>query len=154
MREHRGSGVLLVIALFKLLKAMVLIALGAGALTLVHDPDTTSTLRHAVASWRVDPDNRLIHGAIARVSGLDARRLEELSLGTFVYAGVFLAEGAGLLLRRRWAEYLTCLVTASFIPIEIYEMAQHASVAKGLGIAFNTAIVGYLARRLWVARGS
>jgi len=71
-----------------------------------------------------------------------------LAVGTFVYAAVFLVEGTGLLLRKRWAEYLTTIVTASFVPFELYEMAHTPSVLKAAGIALNVAIVVYLIVRL------
>jgi uncharacterized membrane protein (DUF2068 family) len=146
--SHRGPGVILAIALFKLVKSAALITLGIGALMLVHDGDAYSTLCHVVSEVRLDPDNRAIHAAIAKISGLDARRLGELSVGTFVYAGVFLVEGTGLLLRKRWAEYLTTVVTGSFIPFEIYEMVRHPSVLKASGIVVNALIVLYLVLRL------
>ena len=136
------------IALFKLVKSAALIALGVGALMLVHDGDAYSTLCHVVSELRLDPDNRAIHAAISKISGLDARRLGELSVGTFVYAAVFLVEGTGLLLRKRWAEYLTTVVTGSFIPFEIYEMVRHPSVLKASGIVVNALIVLYLVLRL------
>ena len=102
-----------------------------------------------MSALRFDPNDRLIHGVIASISGLDARRLHELSLGTFMYAAVFLVEGTGLLLRKHWAEYLTTLMTASFIPFEIYELWHRPSTMKGGAIALNTLIVVYLAQRLW-----
>jgi uncharacterized membrane protein (DUF2068 family) len=144
-----GQRVLFAIALFKLAKATLLIAVGVGALSLVHDPDAAATLRRAVTALRFDPSNQLIHGVIAKISGLDARRLHEVSLGTFVYAAVFLVEGTGLLLRKHWAEYLTTLMTASFIPFEVYELAHQPSITKGMAIALNTLIAVYLARRIW-----
>ena len=149
MSKQRGAGVLLAIALFKLVKASLLIVLGVGALSLVHDHDVAATLRDVVAEFRVDPQNAFIHRTITRISGLDAKRLEELSVGTFVYAAVFLVEGTGLLFRKRWAEYLTTLVTLSFIPFEVYEMVHHPSVLKAVGIGVNALIVAYLAIRLW-----
>jgi uncharacterized membrane protein (DUF2068 family) len=144
---------LLAIAVFKLFKATLLTALGVGALSLVHAPDALSTLRQLARELRVDPDNRLVHGAIASVSALDTRRLEELGVGTFVYAAVFLVEGSGLLLRQRWAEYLTTLVTASFIPLELYELGHRPSALKAAGVAANLLIVAYLVTRLWRRRG-
>src|SRR4029077_17821649 len=93
-------------------------------------------------------NDRFFDHAIARVSGLDRRKLEELGIGTFVYAGVFLVEGTGLALRKRWAEYLTTIVTASFIPLELYEMFRKPSAVKAIGIVVNVLIVAYLALRL------
>ena len=81
-----------------------------AALSLRNDADTLTTIRHLVREMGIDPSHRLVDGAISKVSGLGHRRLEALSVGTFVYAAVFLVEGTGLLLRKRWAEYLTVLV--------------------------------------------
>ena len=109
------------------------------------DGHVYATLVHVMNELRLDPDNHYVHAAISKVSGLSTRRLEELSLGTFVYAAVFLTEGGGLLLRKRWAEYLTTIVTASFVPFEGYELVHAPSILKAAGLALNLAIVGYLA---------
>jgi len=139
---------LLGIALFKLVKCVLLVTAGVSALLLVKDGDPASTLRHFVRELRVDPDNRLIHRAISAVSSLDTRRLEELGVGTFVYAAVFACEGVGLWLRKRWAEYLTTIVTASLVPLELYELTRKPSVLKAAGIALNLLIVAFLVVRL------
>jgi uncharacterized membrane protein (DUF2068 family) len=140
---------LLAIAVLKLLKATLLIALGAGALWLRQDGHGLSSLNSLVRQLRVDPDNHLIHRAIVKVSSIDAGRLEKIGVGTFIYAALFLTEGGGLLLRKRWAEYLTTFITASFIPFELYELAHSPSVLKAAGIVVNAAIVAYLVARLW-----
>jgi uncharacterized membrane protein (DUF2068 family) len=146
--RRSGFDPLLGIALFKLVKASLLLFAGVSALSLLHDPDPPSTLRQVARELRFDPDNRLIHRAIASVSSLDARRLEELGIGTFVYAAVFATEGVGLLAKQRWAEYLTTGVTASLVPLELYELAKHPSPLKVAGIALNVLIVVLLVVRL------
>jgi len=148
MSEQRGAGVLTAIALFKLVKAILLIALGVGAFSLVFEHDTVRTIRTALGQLGINPHQPLMMKAIAKVTGLDHRRLEEVGVGTFVYAIVFLVEGTGLLLRRRWAEYLTVIVTASFIPFEIYELVHEASAFKVVGLVVNVLIVVYLVLRL------
>jgi uncharacterized membrane protein (DUF2068 family) len=50
----------------------------------------------------------------------------------------------GLLLRRRWAEYFTVIVTGSFIPLELYELTRRISVIRFVVLAVNVAIVWYL----------
>ena len=47
------------------------------------------------------------------------RALHAVGIVTGCYALVFAVEGVGLLMARRWAEWLTVIVTASFIPLEI-----------------------------------
>lgn len=152
MTQGKSPGALLAIAVFKIVKSATLVAVGVCALLLVRDGNTYAALVHGVNQLRLDPDNHYIHAAISKVSGLDDRRLEALSLGTFVYAAVFLVEGTGLLLRKRWAEYLTTIVTTSFIPFECYELWHEPSVLKAAGIALNLAIVVYLALRLRAER--
>jgi hypothetical protein len=47
----------------------------------------------------VDTDNRFVHGFLVRIFRATPTQLKELSLGTFLYAGLFATEGLGLLLR-------------------------------------------------------
>lgn len=61
---------------------------------------------------------------------------------------MFAVEGTGLLLRKRWAEYLTTGVTASLVPLELYERAHRPSALKLAGVLLNVAIVWFLAARL------
>jgi uncharacterized membrane protein (DUF2068 family) len=149
MSQQSGAGVIRAIALFKLVKAITLIALGIAALLLVGNADVFTAVRHFLREAGVDPNHRLVSEAIAKVSGIDDKRLEALSVGTFVYAAIFLVEGAGLLLRKHWAEFLTVFVTASFIPFEIFEIAHKPSVLKFVGLLVNVLIVVYLVVRLW-----
>ena len=149
MSQRSGAGVLIAIALFKLFKATLLITLGVGAFSLVFGHDTIRTLRHVLSELGIDPRHPLVLKGIAKVSGVDYRQLEEVGAFTFVYAIVFLVEGIGLLLRKRWAEYLTVVVTASFIPFEIYELVHKPSAFKVAGLAANVLIVLYLVLRLW-----
>lgn len=148
MAKRSRGGVILLIALFKLFKALTLISLGVGALLLARGDATVSTLHRLVAELGFHPYSHLVNRALGKVMGIDQRRLAEISVGTFAYAAVFLVEGVGLLLRKRWAEYLTTLVTGSFVPFEIYEMAVKPSALKGVGIGVNVLIVVYLVVRL------
>jgi uncharacterized membrane protein (DUF2068 family) len=140
---REGTTTLLLIGLFKLLKGLLLIAVGVGAIKLLHR-DVAQTVTHWINVLRVDPDNRLIHGLLRRVFQVSPNQLKALSVGTFVFAGLYLTEGTGLLLRKRWAEYFTLITTAGLIPLEIYEMTRHLTVAKIAVLAVNAAIVAYL----------
>ena len=141
-KTSRGGGLRL-IAAFKLLKGVALIGVGIGALRLLHK-DTAAIVEHWVNVFRVDPHNHFINRLLEKLSILDDRRLKELSIGTFVYAGIFLVEGVGLALKKRWAEYFTIITTSSLLPIEIYELAKRASADKILALLINLAVVVYL----------
>jgi uncharacterized membrane protein (DUF2068 family) len=141
------SFVLFLIGLFKLLKAVLLIALGIGALKFLHK-DLAATAIHWVRVLRADPDNRYIHSLLVRIFRVTPKQLRELSVGTFVYAGLFLIEGVGLLLRKHWAEYFTIITTGALIPLELYEAARHFTVTKLAVTVINVLIVWYLVARV------
>jgi uncharacterized membrane protein (DUF2068 family) len=135
------------IAIFKLVKGILLVAAGIGALKLLHK-DVGDLVQRWIDVLRVDPDNRYVHAVLVKAPFVNDRMLKEISAGTFAYAAVFLTEGTGLSLRKRWAQYFTIIVTGSFIPLEIYELARHPTLAKALVILVNIAIVVYLAFNL------
>ena len=131
------------IAAFKLFKGLLLFAAGFGALRLLHK-DVALVVYRWLDAFRVDPGNRYIHRLMAHVANLDEKRLRELSIGTFFYSAVLLCEGTGLWLGKRWAEYFTILATASFIPLEIYELHRRLTVPRATLLILNVAIVVYL----------
>ncbi len=108
---------------FKLVKGLALLAVAAGAHHLLHK-DIADFVATWVAQLHLDPDNRYIGKAMAGILSLDDRKLRAIGAGTLVYAALLLTEGIGLLLRRRWAEYFTVVVTGSFIPLEVYELTR------------------------------
>jgi len=75
---------------------------------------------------------------------MSEKKLAGIAFGTFAYAAVFLVEGVGLLLRKTWAEWLTVIVTASFIPFEVVHAVRHTSAGGIAGLVLNIAIVVYL----------
>jgi uncharacterized membrane protein (DUF2068 family) len=139
--------IILLIAVFKLAKGLLLVAVGVGALKLLRH-DVASTLAHWAAVLRVDPNNRHIDRLLVRLLAVNRRKLEAISIGTFFYAALFLTEGTGLALGKRWAEYFTIIVTGSFIPLETYELIHRFSAGKLLVTATNVAVVLYLALRM------
>jgi uncharacterized membrane protein (DUF2068 family) len=145
--DKSSSAILVLIGAFKLFKALLLIIVGIGAIKLLHK-DLAGTVMHWTNVLRVDPDNRFVHRFLVRILRVTPKQLRELSLGTFLYAGLFATEGVGLLLRRRWAEYFTIVTTSGLIPLEIYEMARHFTGAKVVVLLVNLMIVGYLIKRV------
>jgi uncharacterized membrane protein (DUF2068 family) len=145
--QAKSSTILLLIALFKLFKGLLLITVGFGALHLLHR-DVASTMEHWVNVLRVDPENHFIHLGLSKILAVNPGQLRAIALGTFLYSAVFLTEGAGLLLRKRWAEYFTIVSTAGLLPLEIYEIFRRVSAAKIGVLIVNIAIVVYLVVRV------
>ena len=142
-QKMKGPRGLLVIAAFKFIKGLALLALAIGALKLLHK-DVAAEVAQWIDILRVDPHNHYIQMVLEKLGMVDDRKLKALSVGTFFYSALFLTEGVGLALRKRWAEYLTILSTASLLPLEVYEIAKHADLARIVVLLANVAIVVYL----------
>ena len=69
-----------------------------------------------------------------------------------LYACLEGAEGVGLAMHKRWAEYLTVVGTGLLIPYEILEVIRHVTLLKVGALVLNVAVVAYLAykKRLFV----
>jgi uncharacterized membrane protein (DUF2068 family) len=140
----RSDIVIRLIALFKLVKAAGLVALGLGALSMRHD----SALSIWVHALSVDPHGKYVTQLLTRISSLDAHTLREIGIGSLLYSLVFVTEGIGLMMRRAWAEVMTVIITTSFVPIEIYELWERPSWARFAVTVANALVVLYLLRRL------
>lgn len=135
------------IATYKLLQALLLVAVGVGALRLVHKNLADVLTRIAIALHR-DPEGQLVSFLIDQVSLLNDHRLRQIGIFMFLYAALGLLEGIGLMLEKVWAEYLTALITASFLPIEIFELLHRVTpIRVGLFTA-NLGVLSYLVAHL------
>ena len=139
------------IAVFKFLKAGLLIALGIGLFRLLHK-DIGDVLEHWCEALRLDPGSHFVNLALEKAAHVRPEQVRKLGLGSFLYAGLFLVEGTGLWLRKRWADWVTLIATCSLIPFELWELIQRppgrrwtvvATLAVNLLIA---AYLGYLVR--------
>jgi uncharacterized membrane protein (DUF2068 family) len=139
---------LTLIVVFKFFKGVMLIGVALGAHHLMNR-DLSDFADHLVDAFRVDPNNRYIEALLVKLQFLSAKQLKELSIGSLFYAAIVLTEGTGLALRKHWAEYFTIIVTASFLPLEIYELARRVSGIKIGVMAINLAILGYLIARVF-----
>jgi uncharacterized membrane protein (DUF2068 family) len=101
---------------------------------------------------------RVHHGLLGEIDKaftLQSSRLHLFAAIILVYASVEGVEAVGLWYQRRWAEYLTFLVTASLLPLEVYEIVTRLSPLKIVAFVVNVAVVAYLlyAKRLFGLRG-
>ena len=148
---QKSRTLVVIIGIVKLIKAAVLLAAAVGLLALV-GPHPGGTARRWLADIGLDPSSGSLHTILGKLDGFTIGTLEALSAGTLIYSLIFFTEGAGLLREKRWAEYLTIIVTFSFIPFELYELVEAASVLKIVTLVVNVAIAGYLIGRLRAER--
>jgi uncharacterized membrane protein (DUF2068 family) len=151
--KSSDSRLVRVIAVFKLLKAILMIAVGVGTLKLLHR-DVASVLEHWVTMLGLDPGNEYIARLLEKAANLSPNKIKGLGIVSFIYAGLFLTEGIGLWLVKRWAEWFTIIITSSLVPFEVYEIHRHPTPIKMLVLVINVAVVGYLLYRIRSERSS
>lgn len=140
--SHHSRGLALV-AIWKLVEGGLLVLLALGAFHLLHR-DVDRTLVKWVRLAGINPENRYIVHALAKVGLINDHRLKQIGVVTLAYAALFFVEGFGLLRHKRWAEYLTVVATASLIPLEGYEMWRHPTLIKTAVLITNLLVVIYL----------
>ena len=103
------------------------------------------------AASRINPN---LKGSTKQFGSLQASATKTSSVSirsanlATIYAALFLTEGIGLWFEKRWAEWLTVIITSSLVPIEIYEIAHHTTAVKITVLLINIAIVAYLVYRI------
>jgi uncharacterized membrane protein (DUF2068 family) len=158
----REKIVLRLIAIDRAFHFIVLFALGVLVLVFAADRQTLratffkviADLQGAVVSVKPHSSHGLIHDLETGFT-TSSSNLHLLGAVLFAYGIIEGIEAVGLWFQRRWAEYLTFLVTTSLLPFEVYEIASRASPFKVLAFVINVAIAVYLlvAKRLFGVRG-
>lgn len=136
--------------LFFLLLAVLLVLLQAGLPALQRDAellipvlDQTRGGHQAMSRWLAD------------LVALDGNRVWILAMMALAYAALEAVECVFLWRGKRWAEYLTVVATAAFLPLEISELVDKVSPLKVAALLVNLAILAYLVwtKRLFGVRG-
>lgn len=154
VRSHHDRFII-AIGAFKLAQALLFVLLGIGAIRLLHK-DLVGIAEHFIYAMRFNPEGHLVNLVLVRVAMIDPHRLKEISAAIFAIAALDAIEGTGLVLEQAWAEFVTLILTASFLPWEIWELVRRITWIK-LGLTLiNIAVVIYLAlyvrMRMWERR--
>ncbi len=143
-RHNKG---LVLIAVYKLLQALFFIALGVGAMHLVHK-DVADVLGQIASDLRFNPEGRIVNFLLDRASLLNDPMLRRIGFAAFCYAGVGIFEGIGLYLEKAWGEYLTLFITASFLPFEIHEIMRRCTTPRVALLVVNVLVLVYLLKMI------
>lgn len=138
-----------VIIIWKLVKGVLLIALGVTAL-LLRNHDIHAIGIDVIEWMGIDPARPSVESWLDKLLALTPGKIAGLGIGAFAVAAVMLLEAWGLRRRRVWAEWLTVIVTASFIPFEVHHLVMRPSVGKVITLLLNVAILVYLLRHRWL----
>ncbi|MCP9451916.1 MAG: DUF2127 domain-containing protein [Nitrospira sp.] len=147
MTAHSHQTGLVVIALFKVVKGLLLLMVGLGLLELMH-ADLATLFSRLIEALHLNADSRIIHALVLRIDALQPHSVLVASLVSLGYAGLFLVEGIGLWFERSWAAYLTVVSTSLFVPFEVYEVIERVSILRVGVLLLNLLIVLYLVVQL------
>jgi uncharacterized membrane protein (DUF2068 family) len=141
-RQHHNK-VLVLIAAYKFALALLFISIGVGALHLVHK-DIEDLLARLALDLRFNPESKFVNFLLDKASLLNDPMLRRIGAVAFSYAGLSAAEGIGLYLEKAWGEYLTLVVTASFLPWEIFEIIHRLTWVRVGLLLVNILVFIYL----------
>jgi len=134
---------IIAIGLFKLIQAVLFVLLGIGAIRLLHKDLVVETERFILA-MRFNPEGHFVNLLLERVAMIDPHRLKQISAAIFAIAALDAIEGTGLVLEKAWAEFVTLILTASFLPWEVVEIIRHDTWIRIALTVINFAVVVYL----------
>jgi uncharacterized membrane protein (DUF2068 family) len=142
-RPKRRNQWLILIAAFKLAQALLFAAIGVGALKLLHK-DVGDVLAKVAEHLRFNPESRFVNFILENAPLVNDRLLKRIGAVVFIYAGLDVAEGTGLYLEKVWGEYLTLAITASFLPLEVFEVFRRLTLIRVSLLAVNALVFFYL----------
>jgi len=140
---HRRNPLLLTIAVYKFLYALLFIAIGIGAHRLLHK-DLADQIDLFARYLRFNPESRLVNFILEKASLINDPVLRRIGFVAYCYAAITMAEGIGLYLEKAWGEFLTLAITASFLPWELFEIFRHISWIRVGLFAINFLVFLYL----------
>src|SRR5882724_905722 len=142
------------IALFEAAKDLLAVMVAIWLLSLLHKDiqDVAEHLLHFLHRiFRLNPDGHLARSIIRGARRVTRGNLDLWIGGTLLYSTIRFVEAAGLWMEKQWAEWFALISGCLYLPIEIYELAHHATPVKWAVFATNLLIVAYLA---WLLRDS
>jgi uncharacterized membrane protein (DUF2068 family) len=142
--QHRNR-LLLLIAAYKFLYALLFYAIGIGAHRLLHK-DIADQIELLARHLRFNPESRLVIFILEKASLINDPVLRRVGFVADCYATVTLVEGIGLYLEKAWGEFLTLAITASFLPWEVFEIVRHVTWIRVGLLTINILVFIYLLR--------
>jgi len=142
------------VAIYSFVKAGALLAAGLAALGMLNGRVSIAAnnwLEGLALRYESRLAGRFAEHVLPYLDQAHGRHLVEIAIGAFLFAAVYTVEGVGLWYCRRWAEYLTIGVSASFLPFELLAIFRRPSPALLVTFVLNVIVVAFLAWQLKVA---
>jgi len=153
--DLREAIVIRIIAIDRAVHSVVFGLLAAGLIAVDLDlgvirsqaQAVVDALGGTVADTGQGPSRDFLMRALQKLAHFDKRSVTILAATAVVYCIVEGVEAVGLWHERRWAEYLTAIATAGFLPFEIHELMVRITVIRIGALVINLAILVWLVWR-------
>lgn len=141
--HHKHRAGLVLIAAYKLLGALLFVGIGVGALKLLHK-DIDDVVWRIISDLKMNPESRFVNFIFDKAELLNDPILKKIGLAAFCYAALGILEAIGLYLEKAWGEFLTLVITASFLPFEMHEIIRHLTWVRISLFVGNLAVLFYM----------
>jgi uncharacterized membrane protein (DUF2068 family) len=136
-----------IVAGIEFAKGALVLAAGAGLLTLVHR-DVRQVAEQLIHHLHLDPASRAPRIFIDLADRLTSGELWLLALGAAIYAAARLIEGYGLWRDRAWAEWLGAVWGLVYVPFELHALSTGITALRLTTLIVNLVVVWVLASAL------
>jgi uncharacterized membrane protein (DUF2068 family) len=129
-----------------MLKAVVLVVI-----SFVLSPKNSASLLAWVVDAQLGPHNWLITYILHSIEtglGYPPHTLHLVRICVIIYAGLYVVEGVGLILEKKWAEWVVIVATVASLPVEIVDFVRRPSWMVLVLFLLNLLMAAYLAWRL------
>ncbi|GII35478.1 hypothetical protein Pph01_04810 [Planotetraspora phitsanulokensis] len=162
-RALRDATILRLIAMFRWVKGVLVLGAAYGVWRFRADHDAVNRafkeslpLLQPLADrlgWNLDQSG-VVH-TVRTVLAATTTTLTWIMLALIALGTLWMIEGLGLWLLKRWGEYFSVIATSSFIPVEVHELVGKVTPTRLIILLINIAVVLYIAlsKRLFGLRG-
>jgi uncharacterized membrane protein (DUF2068 family) len=149
LQPKKRARFLKLIAIFKILQGVLLLALGSSLFFL----NSRTLWLEKISDWA--DEELLLHHSRAVLfllnklqDALAGGQLRATALLAFFYSAILFTEGFGVYFQKRWAEFLMVFATGALIPLEVRHIWHRPSPAAIIILLVNCFIVWFLYRIL------
>jgi uncharacterized membrane protein (DUF2068 family) len=149
LRQPKRVRFLKLIAIFKILQGVLLLALGFSLFFL----NSRTLWLEQISNWA--DEELLLHHSRAVMyllnklqDALAEGQLRATALLAFFYSAILFTEGIGVYFQKRWAEFLMVFATGALIPLEVRHIWHRPTLAAIIILIVNCFIVWFLYRIL------
>ncbi len=140
------------VAVLEFLKGFAVLAIGTGfAAMLRREGDVDDVALSLLYSLHMDHHRHISALFLRAADKVDDLNLLLLAFVAGVYCVLRFVEAYGLWCGRAWAEWFALISGAVYLPLEIYELARHATPVKAAIFVVNILVVAYMGWLRWKA---